>query len=270
MLESIRAGKGIGDNLYLQSIARHLVEQGRRLEVCTDWPDIFRPIRDKVSIAPHRRINVSRVAHYTARKHIAETDQFQDCCITAGIRERVDLRLDWRPANGLLIGDLLAPGKPVVVVQMPRAPFGRLDGYGMELLPDCSTIQRAIDALAGKAVIVQVGHGKALHRFERVDIDLANRTSVADLLDVASLASGFLGYCSFIVPLAESFSAPALVVWSRRGLKSRDAYIRTITPKKILHRSSSRAVWDDCSDLDLSEAVYAFLDAIRNRQPLCW
>jgi len=267
---SIRSGKGIGDNLYLQSIARHLVDKGERLEVCTDWPDIFRPIAKEIAISPFRRINVARVAHYTTRKKVMETDQFQDCCLTAGVREAVDLRLDWKPSNGNLLDLLLSPGKPVVVVQMPREPFGRSDGYGMELLPDCSTIQRVIDAIGSDALIVQVGSGKALYGFRGIEVDLAGKTSVSDLLDVASVASGFVGYCSFLVPLAESFSAPALLVWSRRGLNSRDEYIRTITPKKILHRASSRAVFDDCSDHEIAEAAYAFLDAIRNRHALCW
>jgi hypothetical protein len=68
---------------------------------------------------------------------------------------------------------------------------------------------------------------------------------VRDLLDVASVADGFLGYCSFMVPLAESFSKPALFVWSHRGLRAPQAYVRQITPQKILHRDTSHFVMDD-------------------------
>lgn len=258
---TIRGGRGIGDALYLQSIVRHLKEAGKRLKVSTDWPDVFSQLG--VETEPFRRNNIERVSHYTSRKNEKGTDQFQDCCINAGILEPVDLRLDWTAKNPRILSEVRNPYRlPIIVVQMPRQPFGRSDGYGAELLPDCRRIQDAIDALSKKAIIVQVGAGDALFNFERVDLDLSNRTSVVDLLDVASLADGFLGYCSFIVPLAESFSRPALLVWSRRGLASSNEYIRTITPTKILHRVSSRAVIDDCSDTEMVRAVDALLEQI--------
>lgn len=256
---SIRSGRGIGDNLYLQSIVRHLVERGENLEVCTDWPDIFRPIADKVTFSPHRRQNIDRLSHYTTRKNIAETDQFKDCCITAGIKERVDLRLDWTVTNPNLVASM--PGRrPVVLVQLPREPFGRSDGYGMALLPNCGTLQRAIDMIGDRATIVQVGRGAPLYRFRGIDLDLTDKTSVAELIDCGFVADGVLGYCSFFVPLAETFAKPALFVWSSRGLRSGVEYLRTITPQKILHRASSRFVIDDCSTQELAGAVDAFLE----------
>jgi hypothetical protein len=146
-------------------------------------------------------------------------------------------------------------GKPVVCVQLPRAPFGRSDGYGLELLPDCRTIQRAIDELNGRAFVVQIGSGAPLFRFSGIDLDLSDKTSVCDLLDVAWASDAFLGYCSFIVPLAESLNKPALLVWSRKGLNSPHQLVRQITPQKIFFRPSSRFVMDDCSPAQLSKAV---------------
>ncbi len=260
---SIRAGRGIGDALYLQSIVRHFVEQGQRIEACSDWPDVFRPLDGKVKVSPFRRDRISKVAHYTSRKTVTATDQFQDCCINAGIRGPVDLRMDWMPVNVDLIERIRRDGRPRVIVQMPREPFGRSDGYGLELLPDCSALQRALDEIRGRALLIQVGSGTSLHRLRGIDLDLSNETSVSDLLDVAWAASGFIGYCSFMVPLAESFSKPALFLWSRRGLNSRNDYLRTITPRKILHRASSHHIIDDCSDREMTEAVDALCQQIR-------
>jgi hypothetical protein len=258
---TIRGGRGIGDALYLQSIVRHLTEKGRRLRVCTDWPDIFSQLGGSVETEPFRRNSVERVSHYTTRKTVEGTDQFQDCCINAGVSEPVDLRLDWRVVNPNVLSKAWNPHRlPIIVVQMPRGPFGRSDGYGLELLPDFRRIQDAIEVLSSKAFIIQVGAGKPLFKFEGVDLDLSSQTSVCDLLDIASLAHGFLGYCSFIVPLAESFLRPALLLWSRRGLQSKDEYIRTITPSKILHRASSSAAVDDCSDIEMVKAVDALLE----------
>ena len=262
---SIRSGRGFGDSLYLQGVARHLAQAGPQpIEVCSNYPDVFLPLNGRVQVSPFRRNNVSRVAHYISRKHVKGTDQFRDCCINAGVHELVELRLDWMVQNPALIERVQRPARPIIIVHLPRAPMDRSDGYGMELLPDCRTIQRAIDLLAGCATIVQVGKGDPLFEFRGIDIDLANATSVADVIDVASVASGFVGYCSFIVPLAESLRKPALVVWSRRGSRSSNEFIRAITPQKIFHRVTSRAVFDDCDHPELVEAVDALCREVRS------
>lgn len=261
---SIRGGAGIGDALYLQSVARHFVERGESVEACCDWPDVFRPLACNVRVSPFRRYHIDRLAHYSVRRGVAGTTQFEDCCIQAGIRDPVDLRLDWKVVNAGIVEMLRASGKPIVAVQMPRAPFGRTDGYGKELLPDCRRIQQAIDLLSGRALLVQVGKGEPWFRFNGIDIDLVDRTSVSELIDIGFAADAFLGYVSFIVPLAESFSKPALLVWSSAGLNSRHDLVRTIAPRKILHRSSSKWIMDDCREEELVGAVDALCEQIRN------
>jgi len=259
-MKAIRGGTGLGDALYVQSVARHIIRtRGDRLRVCTDWPDVFKPLGDKVSIAPFTRLGITYLAHYSQRKPLTHTDQFEDCCQAAGIMEPVDFRLDWVLEDYALVDRIQARGKPIVLVQLPRAPMGRTDGFGAELLPDCRRIQHAIDMIGDRATKVLIGHGKALFSFFGIDIDLSGKTSVSQVLDLASVASGFLGYVSFFVPLAESFDKPGLFVWSRRGLKSGQPYVKNITPEKILHRQSSRAVIDDCPDDELESAVEVFL-----------
>lgn len=280
---SIRAGSGLGDSLYLQAIARHLVAKGEEVEVCSDWPDVFSPLSrgqaaERFKVSPFRRNPVDRVAHYTTRKSVPNTDQFEDCCIRAGISGPVDLRLDWEVTDAgtaaffeTCTGQARAIGEglwPVILVALPRAPMGRSDGFGAELLPDCHVIQRIIDRLHGRAFLVQVGTGEPLFRFSGLDHDLAGKTTVRQLIDVASLADGFLGYPSFLVPLCESFDRPGLFVWSRRGLTAcgvRPDFIRAITPRKVLHRASSRAVVDDAPEAEIDEAVDAFHLACRSR-----
>jgi hypothetical protein len=261
-MKRIRGGSGLGDALYVQAVARHIVMRGEHLEVCTAWPDVFKPLSGKISIAPFSRQNIDYLAHYSQRKMLTETNQFQDCCNAAGIQEPVDFKLDWKLEGKVLQARVREAGKPIVVVQMPRAPMGRTDGFCSEILPDCKRIQRAIDLIGANVTIVQVGSGIPLFAFRGIDFDLSNRTTISQLLDIASIASGFLGYVSCAVPMAESFSRPGLFVWSRRGLNSGAPYARAITPKKILHRPSSRYVIDDCTDQELADATESFLRAI--------
>lgn len=255
---AIRGGSGLGDALYVQAIARHMVKQGQRVEACVHakWSPVFQPLGDKVTVSSFRRERIDVLAHYSTRRRNRETDQFEDCCISAGVGTGVELRLDWKAAPGP-IPDLVRQ-RPIVVLQLPRLPMDRSDGYGDELLPAFSVLQRAIDHLKRRgALIVQVGAGGALHRFEGIDLDFANTTSVAEMIDVVSVADACLGYVSFLVPLSESLGKPALFVWSRRGLISRNEIIAWLTPKKVLHGPLARAVVDDCSEVELTGAVDA-------------
>ena len=249
---------GLGDALYLQSVVRHLVSKGQRLQVACEWPDVFRPLGDAIKIIPFTRQGIHILAHYSLRKGKTETSQFQDCCIQAGITEPVEMRLDWTPRNADLIEHLRSFGRPILCVQLPRSPMGRTDGFGAELLPDCDVIQAAIDRLKGRALIVQIGSGRPLHKFSGIDVDLSNVTTVSDVLDIASIADAFLGYCSFIIPLAESFSKPCLAIWSRRGLRSGHPFIARITPRKIISKPTTRWVIDDEPE-KLDEALHGFL-----------
>ena len=249
-MRSIRGGSGLGDSIYLQAVCRYLVQR-ERLKVCSDWPDVFRPLGDKVTLAPFSR-KVDLLAHYSSRKALTNSTQWEDVCACAGIGEKIDLRLDWVPETTLDI-------RPYVCVQLPRAPMGRSDGFGSDLLPDCRLIQRAIDALRDRFAIVQIGAGEPLFRFKHLDLDLAGKTSVAGLLDVAAGASGFLGYVSYIVPLAESLDKPAMLVWSHKGLRRGHPYIRQITPAKILSKPSCKFVIDNWPLADIDKVFDGFL-----------
>lgn len=259
MRRTIRGGMGLGDALYVQSVCRHLRDKGQSLRVHTAWPEVFSQMGPMIETGPFKRSGIDILAHYPTRKKYTNTTQFEDCCITAGIKQSVDLRMDWAPTNQPLLNILKARGRPIICVQLPRSPMGRTDGFGAELLPDCRVIQRAIDCWRGRAFIVQIGSGTPLYKFDGIDVDLAGQTTVSELLDVASIASGFIGYVSFVVPLAESFSKPALLIWSRRGLLSGVPYVRQITPGKILHKATSRAILDDQPTEAIQEASNALL-----------
>lgn len=264
-MKSIRAGMGLGDAIYLQAAVRHLAKK-ERMRVCTSWPDVFRPLSGSIELAPFTRNGIDRLCHYTTRKGVTGTTQFQDMCITAGIQEPVELKIDWEVTDKPLTDRLLSHGKPVILVQLPRAPMGRTDGFGHELLPDCRAIQRVIDRLSVEFLIVQVGSGKSLFKFSGIDVDLADKTTVCQLLDVASIASGLIGYVSFFVPLAESLSKPALLVWSKLQTKANTAFIRQITPQKVLHRDSSLHFGDGWPADQADPVIDKFISLCRSQR----
>jgi thiol-disulfide isomerase/thioredoxin len=243
-VKSIRCGRGLGDSIYLHAVVRHMLKRGGlKMRVKSDYPDVFLPLGDRVEVVPFdRRVDI--VAHYSVRKGIEGTTQFQDCCLAAGIHEPVEFRVDWTVTNQSLVDSMRSSGRPVLVVQLPRTPMGRTDGFGASLLPDCRAIQRLINEAKETHTVVQIGAGVPLYRFSGIDVDLANKTTVAELFDVVSAADRCLGYVSFLVPMAEVLDKPATFVWSARGLKDGQLFVRRITPKKILHKPTSKYVID--------------------------
>jgi hypothetical protein len=213
-----------------------------------------------VKVVPFRRDNIDILAHYATRKGINGTTQFRDCCINAFIFSDVELKLDWVTKSNKHIESIKAPGKPIACVQLPRAPMGRSDGFGLEILPDCRVIQRAIDRLKKKYTIVQIGAGECLYKFDGIDFDLSNKTTVRELIDIASVADLFVGYCSFILALSESLKKPSIMVWSRAGLNSKDAYIRRIKPSKIIeYQKITKYIIDDCEIKETEGIANEFL-----------
>jgi hypothetical protein len=257
MNKTIRAGRGLGDAIYLQSVVRHLAQKEQNLTVCTDWQDVFLPLRDKVKFLPFTRQNIRIIAHYSARKSFKDTTQFKDCCVQAGINEPVELKIDWVQINKELI-ESIKTDKPLLVVALPRAPMGRNDRFAIDLLPKKDIYQMAVDILKEKYTILQIGAGKPIYNLENIDIDLTDKTSVTDLFDIASVADGFLGYCSYIIPLAESFNKKGLYIWANKGLRSAEQYINTITPQKILEHSNSKYFIDNWDEPKIRQIIDDF------------
>lgn len=240
--------------MYVQAVARHLVRSGQQIVVKSGWREVFSQL--PVKVLPFDR-SADINCHYTLRKG-QPTNQFQDCCLQAGIKEAVDFRLDWAVTDWDLIESvrLKAKGRKVILVQMARRPMDRLDGYGDELLPQRDAYQACVDALSAEAFTVLIGSGKPMYEVTGASLDLTQKTTVSQLLDLGKSCDGLLGYCSLFVPLAEQFSKRALYVWARAGLRSRTPYIRQITPQKILHRKDLlKTVCDD-------EDVLGALDAV--------
>lgn len=252
----MRGPSGLGDSIYLRPIAEHYARAGDRVEVLSDYPDVFRG--SSVSVLPFSRVTkVDFVAHYVAGKRNPNTTQFQDMCQAAGIKTAVPMRFDWTVLNTRLIDELRAraAGRKIVLVHGGRTPMGRTDGFGAELLPSKSAFDSALYALRD-TMLVRIGKGAPIYSLA-TEVDLQDATTVSDLFDLAMVADGIVAQCSFAVPLAEVFSRPLLAVWSAKGMKASHSYVRTITPQKVLSGANSRHVIDDWTDDKIREVARA-------------
>lgn len=259
----LRGGSGLGDAIYLRVVAEHFVRTGHvPVIACTNFPGVFDG--SAVQTQPFDRFNIDVLAHYTAGKRNLGTNQWQDICNSAHVG-KLPLRLEWRVKNKGLIDALRrdAAGRPLLIVHGGRAPMGRADGFGKELLPRREAFQEVLAAL-GECYTVRVGKGGELYPLP-VSLDLQDSTSVPDLLDLGQACDGIVGQCSFVIPLAEVFDKPLLCVWAAHGMEGHHIhpYIRQITPKKVLSKPTSQHVIDDWSQAQLIETVHEFRSRLR-------
>ena len=222
----------------------------------TDYPEIF--IGSGATTSPFTRAGGPRVAHYTATMGDQTVTQYQAMLNRAEIRELVPLRFVWRIQNQRLIDGLLekAAGRPLIVVHGGRTPMQRTDSFSVDLMPKAAGFNAALAAL-GDCYRVRVGNARHMYSLP-VDLDLGASTSVTDLLDIGWACAGVVAQCSFAVPLAEAFDKPLLGIWAANGLRSEVGYIRTITPRKILTKPTSRYVIDDWPAGKIMEVARAF------------
>lgn len=258
--KTIRGGSGLGDSLYCRPIVDFYRREGHQVVVKSDYPEVFAGSGARVERFTRDGCNV--VAHYSGRKAIVGTNQWQDVCASAGVGD-LPLSIPWQILNRPLVNDLkgAASGRPIVMVNGGRAPMGRQDGYGREMLPRKEAFHAVLRALDG-CFTIEVGKGPEVYPLA-TDLDLTGKTTPADLLDIASISRGLVGQCSFMIPLAESLDRPLLVVWAAAGLESSTEFIRLCRPEKIISKATSRWVMDDWSEAQIAEAVDAFRGAIR-------
>jgi hypothetical protein len=259
----MRCGSGLGDSIYLLAIAEHFLRQGKQVTVKSDYPEVFADAG--VTVERFARDYCNVVAHYSTRKACPETNQWQDIAINAGVPD-APLAINWQIKNRLLVNDLkaMANGKPIIMVNGGRPPMGRQDGYGYEMLPKRSAFDGVLAGLED-CFTVEVGKGLELYPLT-ASVDLVDRTSPADLMDIASISRALVGQCSFMIPLAEALDKPLMVVWAAAGLASGTQFIKQCTPQKIISKpATTRYVMDDWAPERIAEEISAFRRLFRSR-----
>ena len=266
----IRSGSGLGDGIYLYSIVKYLANENKKtpIKVFCKWKDVFLPLGDRITVEEFSRAHINTLAHYSMRKQVKGTNQFEDMWIQAGIdKSKVKADFDWTPTIGPKRDDLVpaikeaAKGKPILCVRFPTMPMGRKDNFAVELLPQAGPFIKAVARLKQRFFVVQIGSGKCLTEIpqELIDIDFAGKTTLPQMFDIAYNADAFFGQCSFIIPLSEGMAKPGLICFSERGMKSRDRFISSITPEKIIHRKD---ILKTFIDTDSEASIFAACDSI--------
>ena len=228
----LRGGRGIGDGLYVHAIARAL----KGPLILTDLPDLY----PGYQTAPFTRQDAEVVAHYANQRHSPYT-QWEDVQRKADIF--TELKIDWEVTNDF---SWLDKYKPLLFVNGGRYPMNRPDGYALSILPEEKGFNAKLRELKKDYTAIYIGKGPQLYDVD-FDIDLSNKTSITDLIDLGKKCDMFFQQCSFSTILAEVFDKPSLTMFASKPAK--DEILRTITPKKILCKPTDSWCFDNLSDI---------------------
>lgn len=263
---TVRSGSGIGDNIYLHSIVRHLAIQNpeKIYSVRTKYPDLFRCLPGNVKTEEFSKVACAVVAHYSNRKNIKQTDQYQDMLINAGLSIDLPMTTDWRIQNQSFIDHIVneANGRPIILTQPIRLPMGRDDQFGLEIMPNASKYDHGLKMLKRElnAYVIMIGTSHARNIIpSSVDLDLLNKTRIHTIMDLGKIAFMTYGQCSQMIPLGEIYNNPVMVGWGHNVTRSKDVYVRTILPEKILHGEKSSYFYDDWSDEKIENKMKDFV-----------
>lgn len=252
-MRRIRGGRGLGDSIYLRPFVDHFLRRGEQVTVLSEYPEIFAGLQCTVDRFDRSRSKWNVLAHYTRGKAVPSTTQWEDICNSAGVA--LPLAITWTCRNPALVQELraMAKGRPIVLVHAGRTH----EWAGTALLPKPEAFAAV---LAGFRDCFTVAIGKGARRYSvPVSLDMQDRTSVSDLIDLAQDCAAIVGQCSYAVPLAEVFDKPLIGVWAADGMKaSQHPFVRQVTPRKVLSKPSSMAVIDDWSDAQIRVEVDAF------------
>lgn len=253
----IRGGSGLGDSVYLRPLVDHLMRAGRSVTVLSFFPDLF--MGSGANVEPFNKSQITVLGHYAGRRANQTTNQWQDVLYSAGAPADLPLRFAWKQRNHELVARVRtkAAGRPIVIVHGGRAPFGRTDGVGLEILPRREGFAAVLGELQD-CFTVRVGKGNSIYPVP-ASLDLSDQTSVSDLIDLFMICDGVVTQCGWPIPLAECFDKPVLGIWSARGLVSTQPIVALVTPAKVLCKPTSGYVVDDWPAARITEAASTFI-----------
>jgi hypothetical protein len=205
----------------------------------------------------NQKYPVSKIS-YCGRKYKDHTSQFEDVCIAAGVPTDIPYQLNWTVKNEKLVAGIRKSarrkgGKPVCLVVNPHKPFGRVDNWGKEITINAEVINGIIREYRKDYYFVSVCK-TPIAKLEHIDQNMCGKTTVSDLIDIASISQCIVAQIGFALPLAESLEKPALIIFSKKGITCGSAFLEAITPKKVIHKKQLiKSIIDDESQEEINK-----------------
>jgi len=226
----LNASKGLGDAIYLRAAVLHVLKS-EPVTVYTRWPEVFFDLPIKVrGIECIAEADDLRSVAYSMRAPMTEC-MFDARCRVAGLEPPIEMRLDWPIRNSALVDSVReqAAGRQVIVYQPQKVDL---------LSPAARPFRYAVAGLDGFRVKI----GREPYVTDDAlpcELDLLNKTSVLDAIDLCASADRMFGELCWLMPAAECLGKPFKCIYSHRAMAS-DEWIKNIDPQ-IMFRGSSKS-----------------------------
>jgi hypothetical protein len=247
----IRGASGLGDAVYLYPIVKRYRNLWCDITVLTSYPEIFQGLNIKTKPFDCKA-KVDIDCNYCARKHETGTSQFQDMLILAELGH-VDIPFEihnnWPVPDKVKL--LKERSVKICLVKSAYLPMNLQSGQVADMIPDYGKMQMLIDKYKDEYKMILVGKGHQPHRFKGIYISEQDRTTVSELLGLILISDMIIAQQGFMTAFAEALDKKIIVMFSWKGLQSKNPFFKSITPEKVCTKPTTEWVTDVMSDKDI-------------------
>jgi hypothetical protein len=233
----IRGASGFGDAIYLYPIVRYYSHLFNPLTVLTDYPAIYDDLH--VVTRPFCACVPVLDCSYVNRKHLKETNQFQDMLINAEIKETIDFTIPHKQNIKTLFSDSKKK-KTCLIVDLYN-PMGTKSAA--ELKPDKEKFDATIKQLERKYNLIFLTNDDERNAKNR--LCFYGKIAFSYLCDLFQNSDLIFCQVGWPLVLAEALDKKCLLLFSHQGTRSKNNFINSITPEKVITKKSTTYFYDD-------------------------
>jgi hypothetical protein len=244
---ALRVPNGLGDAIYLRAIVLHLLKRGEGVAVFTKWRDVFSDLPVQIRETPEAAAHQVRYLHNSSDRALPKgmTD-FAMRCRQAGIKEPVELRMDWQVRNPALLDQIKrdAAGRKILVYQCAR-----------QVRSEASALLKPRRAVFNKFIAdhddyyrIKIGHPPHVEDDQeaKCELDLFGKAFIHDSFDIGTIGDLLFGQHCFVLCMAEAMNKPYVCMFARAALKSNMPQANTTTPDRCFNKKHlATAIYDD-------------------------
>jgi hypothetical protein len=232
--------RGLGDAIFVRSVAVRWIELGEKVTVFTTWPEVFDGIGAIVRPSASRTGD-ENIHHCVGCLHCRLPDVqpvsiFRRICHQSGLFEPFDFRLDWKVKRPDLIGKIKrrSAGRKIMIYQPPKIA----NGFEQTLFnPRQEDFFRYLEG-RDDCYRIKVGHASGAHEYKGApcELDLFGKTTVSDVFDIATICDLFFSQVSYLVTLGEALDKQVVCMFTKRALSANSVKVRQLTPDVFFHK----------------------------------
>ena len=210
---SIEIPQGLGDAVYCYPILKELIltrYKGYGVYIHHNpYKIIFDPLKKFGNILGHHVTGAEKLKlHYRSRR-FADTTQYEDLVISAGLPHPVSFILDWEQnfTQDFLRENARKIKAPYLIVAEPRAAHMHKNFNMVSVDPAPEGMQEHIDHYRKDFFIIAVGKGEKFSaRLKNIDLDLVDKIEyLQDYINLVKYSSIVLTPVNHLVPFAQAF-----------------------------------------------------------------